>query len=251
MVEVKKLSAGYGDVTILKELSFSAASGSVTVLLGPNGCGKSTLLKSLCGILPVQGGDIVVDGQSVCNLEPRFLAQKIAYLPQNRPIPQITVSRMVLHGRFPYLNYPRRYRAEDYAAANQAMDQMGILDLKDCSLQKLSGGQRQKVYIAMALAQDTPVILLDEPTTFLDAAHQLQMMKQAKDLSRAGKSVILVSHDLTMALQNADQVIVMEQGRNVVSGTAEDVFETGCLDHVFGISVRRIQTDHGWHYYYI
>jgi len=101
------------------------------------------------------------------------------------------------------------------------------------------------------LAQDTPVILLDEPTTFLDAAHQLQMMKQAKDLSRAGKSVILVSHDLTMALQNADQVIVMEQGRNVVSGTAEDVFETGCLDHVFGISVRRIQTDHGWHYYYI
>ena len=162
MVEIKNLSAGYSSVPVLNDVSFSAAEGQVTVLLGPNGCGKSTLLKSLCGILPIRNGDVLVDGCSVLELEQKQLAQKIAYLPQDRPIPQISVGRMVLHGRFPYLSYPRRYRAEDYAAADRAMAQIGILDLADCPMHTLSGGQRQMLAIARAIMADPKLIICDE-----------------------------------------------------------------------------------------
>ena len=127
---------------------------------------------------------------------------------------------------------------------------MHIADLADKSLERLSGGQRQKVYIAMALAQNTQVILLDEPTTYLDVAHQLQMMRQAKALSAEGKIVVMVLHDISLALQTADQIVLMNQGRVVTAGTPEAVFETGALDRVFGVKIGRIQTEQGWHYYY-
>ena len=145
-------------------------------------------------------------------LSGRELAKKVAFLPQNRTVPEITVKNLVLHGRFPYLSYPRRYRQEDLAAAEAAMKKMGIPELADRNLSTLSGGQRQKVYIAMALAQDTPVVLLDEPNTFLDIAHQLQLMEQARTLAADGKTVVLVSHrKSTMGI--ADTVYSVEHGR--------------------------------------
>lgn len=250
MLEIRNLSAGYPGKMVLKQINLTLEPGTITVLLGPNGCGKSTLLKTLCGILPAHGGTVTMDGESILDLPSRLLAQKIAYLSQSRPVPDITVRRMVLHGRFPYLSYPRRYRKEDYAAAETAMEEMQISDLADTPLQNLSGGQRQKVYIAMALAQNTPVILMDEPTTYLDAAHQLQMMKQAKALRAEGKTVLLVLHDLSLALQVADQAAVLCEGEILATGTSEFVFQSGSLNRVFGVNLERVQTPNGWHYYY-
>ena len=250
MLEIRDLCAGYPGKTVLNRVNLTLQSGTVTVLLGPNGCGKSTLLKTLCGILPVSHGEVLLNGEPVLKLPSRLLAQKVAYLAQSRPVPDITVGRMVLHGRFPYLSYPRHYRKEDHAAAEAAMEQMQISDLADTLLPYLSGGQRQKVYIATALAQNAPVILMDEPTTYLDAAHQLQMMKQAKTLSAEGKTVVLVLHDLSLALQVADQAALLSDGQIVAAGTPDEVFSTGYLERVFGVKLGRVQTPVGWHYYY-
>ena len=250
MLEVNNLSAGYPGKPVLNQVDVTFEAGTITVLLGPNGCGKSTLLKSICGILPINAGAVMLDGEAILNLPSRLLAQKVAYLAQSRQVPDITVRRMVLHGRFPYLQYPRRYRKEDYAAAETAMAQMQLLDLADTQLTNLSGGQRQKVYIAMALAQNTPVILMDEPTTYLDVAHQLQMMQQAKTLRAEGKTVVMVLHDLSLALQVADRAVVLHDGQVAASGTPQAVFESGCLQHVFGVNMGRVETQTGWHYYY-
>ena len=210
MVEIQHLSAGYPGHPVLTDISLTFPAGKVTVLAGPNGCGKSTLLRAIAGILP-SNGEILLDGESVRALTSRQRARKIAFLPQNRTVPEITARRLVLHGRFPYLHYPRQYRQEDLAAADAALEALGISDLADRSLSSLSGGQRQKVYIAMALAQDTPVVLLDEPTAFLDIAHQLQLMELAKALAAKGKTVVLVLHDLTLALEHADSLVVMSR----------------------------------------
>lgn len=192
----------------------------------------------------------MMDGEDLLSLPGKALAQKVAYLSQERRIPDITVGRMVLHGRFPHLGYPRRYRAEDYAAAEAVMKQMGLTELAQEPLQRLSGGQRQKVYIAMALAQSTPVIALDEPTTYLDVHHQLQMMELAGRLATDGKTVIMVLHDLTLALQAADRLVVMEKGEIAAQGTAEEVFASRRIDSVFGVRLRRMETAEGWRYYY-
>jgi iron complex transport system ATP-binding protein len=170
-------------------------------------------------------------------------------LSQERRVPDITVERMVLHGRFPYLGYPRRYRKEDYAAARAAMERMALTELAEQPLQKLSGGQRQKVYLAMALAQDTPVVLLDEPVTYLDIGHQLQLMELVKELRREGKTVLMVLHDLPHAMAVADRVILMEQGRIVQQGTAEEICRGGEIERIFGAALRRVKTDDGWQYY--
>ncbi|MBQ7001306.1 MAG: ABC transporter ATP-binding protein [Oscillospiraceae bacterium] len=248
MLEIKNLTAGYAGKPVLQNLSLTIPAGQVTAVVGPNGCGKSTLLKVLAGILPGQGS-LLLQGQALDGLSSRERAQKIAYLPQNRTVPEITAGRLVLHGRFPYLSYPRRYRQEDYGAAERAMARLDILDLKDRDLTTLSGGQRQKVCIAMVLAQDTPVVLLDEPNTYLDIAHQLQMMAQAKLLAAEGKAVVLVLHDLAMALETADQLAVMENGTLLCQGDAETVFASGALRQAFGVAVNRIQTPDGWRYY--
>lgn len=250
MLEIKSLCAGYGGKTVLEQINLTIPAGAVTVIVGANGCGKSTLLKAVAGINPPTAGEILLDGLNLRSLDPRLLARQVAYLPQNRQVPEITAERLVLHGRFPYLSYPRRYRQEDLDIARQAMKTMKIEHLADCSITTLSGGQRQKVYIAMALAQDTPVVMLDEPTNFLDIAHQMQMMDQAKFLAGAGKTVVLVLHDLSMALRYGDHLAVMHRGKILIQGDGESVFHSGVLDTAFGVRVRRMETKDGWQYYY-
>jgi len=250
MLELCGLCAGYGAKQVLHDVSLDIPAGKVTVIVGPNGCGKSTLLKTLAGLLPKTSGTVRIDGQDTAKLSPRQLAQQLSYLPQDRQIPDITALRMVLHGRFPYLSYPRRYRQEDLEAARAAMEKMGIADLQDAPVSTLSGGTRQKVYIAMALAQDTPVILMDEPTTFLDISHQLQTMQQARQLAETGKTVVLVLHDLLLAMQHADRIAVMEDGRTVQAGSPETVLDSGCVERVFGVRLCRFRTECGWKYYY-
>ena len=211
MLEIRNLTAGYGGEPVLEDICLTIPRGKLTVIAGPNGCGKSTLLKAVAGILPAEG-KVLLGGQELQDLSSRERARRIAYLPQNRQIPEITAGRLVLHGRFPYLSYPRRYRRSDEEIARKAMETLGIWDLADRNLNALSGGQRQKVYIAMALAQDTPVVLLDEPNTFLDISHQKQMMDLAGQLASAGKSVVMVLHDLPLAMEYADVLAVLSRG---------------------------------------
>lgn len=249
MFEIRDLTAGYPGLSVLNYVNLDIPEGQVTVLAGPNGCGKSTLLKAIAGVLPGKR-ELYLGGEALHGLSARELARRIAFLPQNRPVPEITAQRLVLHGRFPWLGYPRRYRPEDLDIARQALERLGIADLAQRSVSSLSGGQRQKVYLAMALAQDTEVILLDEPTTFLDIRHQLQLHDLARGLAREGKTVVLVLHDLALALEKADRLVILENGAVAAQGTPEEVWEAACLTNIFGVEVRRIQTPDGWKYYY-
>ena len=249
MIQLQNISAGYGGPLVVQDVSLDLKAGEVLVLLGPNGCGKSTLLKVIAGLQPPAGGQVLVDGQPAASLTRRQLAQKVTYLPQSRTVPNITAYRMVLHGRFPYLSYPRRYRPEDHAAARRALEEVEAAQLAPLPVPTLSGGQRQKVYLAMALAQDTPVILLDEPTAYLDVAAQLEVTALARRLAGQGRAVALVLHDLPLALGGADRVALLEGGELAGLGRPEELFASGALDRVFGVSVRRVKTPEGWQYY--
>lgn len=250
MVELKHVCAAFSEREVLHDLSLTFQRGEVTVLLGPNGCGKSTLLRTVLGFVDRTGGEILLDGCPIEDFSPRKMARQIAYLPQSRPVPNITARRMVLHGRFPYLGYPRRYRKEDHAAVTGAMEKADAADLADRALPQLSGGERQRVYLAMALAQSTEAILMDEPTTYLDVRHQLEVMDLARRLAGEGKAVVLVLHDLCLALRCADKVAVLHNGRLQAFGTPEAVYDSGVLQRVFDVTVHRAWTGKGWRYYY-
>ena len=250
-MELRQLRAGYGEHMVLDGIDLALRPGEVLALLGPNGSGKSTLIRAALGLLPLAGGQVLIDGADAAALTPRQRAQKAAYLPQTRPVPNITALRMVLHGRFPHLTYPRRFRQEDYAAAMAALAQADAACLARRSMPELSGGQRQRVYLAMALAQDAPTLFLDEPTAFLDVSHQLEVGRLAGQLARQGKAVVLVLHDLPLALSTADRLAVLKGGRLLAVDGPEALCADGILNSVFGIELGRVMTDRGWRYYYL
>ena len=250
MIELQHVSAGYGSKLVVEDISLALRPGQVLTLLGPNGSGKSTLLRTIAGLHPMAGGQITVDGVPVKELTRRQMAQKITYMPQSRTIPNITARKMVLHGRGPYLSYPRRYRKEDYEAARRAMERSDAWELADSPVQSLSGGQRQKVYLAMAMAQETQTILMDEPTTYLDIQHQLSLMTVAQRMAGQGTAVVLVLHDLCLALRFSDRCVLLQEGQMVQQGSPEEVFQSGALDQVFQAHIRRVDTPNGWRYYY-
>ena len=251
MMELRQLRAGYGEHMVLDGIDLALRPGEVLALLGPNGSGKSTLIRAALGLLPLAGGQVLIDGADAAALSPRQRAQKAAYLPQTRPVPNITALRMVLHGRFPHLTYPRRFRQEDYAAAMAALEQADAACLARRPMPELSGGQRQRVYLAMALAQDAPTLFLDEPTAFLDVSHQLEVGRLAGQLARQGKAVVLVLHDLPLALSTADRLAVLKGGRLLAVDGPEALCADGILNSVFDIELGRVMTDRGWRYYYL
>ena len=250
-MELRQLRAGYGEHMVLDGVDLALRPGEVLALLGPNGSGKSTLIRAALGLLPLAGGQVLIDGADAAALSPRQRAQKAAYLPQTRPVPNITALRMVLHGRFPHLTYPRRFRQEDYAAAMAALEQADAACLARRPMPELSGGQRQRVYLAMALAQDAPTLFLDEPTAFLDVSHQLEVGRLAGQLARQGKAMVLVLHDLPLALSTADRLAVLKGGRLLAVDGPEALCADGILNSVFGIELGRVMTDRGWRYYYL
>lgn len=250
MIELESLCAGYPGRAVLKDVSLSFPAGRVVILVGPNGSGKSTLLRTALGLQPKTGGRVLLDGIPIEALTARQTALKAAYLPQSRAVPNITARRMVLHGRFPHLSFPRRYRAEDYRAAERALAWAGAEDIADRPMQELSGGQRQKVYLAMALAQETEMVFMDEPTTYLDVRHQIEVMAVAHRLAQDGKAVVLVLHDLCLAMRFADEIAVLSNGGLAYQGTPEAVCQDGILTRVFGAALERVETETGWRYYY-
>lgn len=249
MIELCNLSAGYGDTMVLHDISLSIRPGEVLILVGPNGCGKSTLLRATLGMLPKSGGEIRLDGQEISACSTRDIARKAALLTQSRGVPNITAYRMVLHARFPYLNYPRQYRQEDHQIVEDALRRMDAWEVRNRPMPTLSGGQRQKVYLAMVIAQQTQTVLMDEPTTYLDVSHQFRTMALARELAKEGKAVVMVLHDLPMALHNGDRIAVMEQGRMAGLGTPDEVFQSGVLNRVFHVNVFRADTRMGVRYF--
>lgn len=249
MIRISGLHVSLDGEEILKGVDAEFPAEKISVLIGPNGSGKSTTIKSVLRLVEPSSGEIVIDGKSIESYQQKELAQKVAYLPQSRNVPDISVRNMVMHGRFPYLSYPRRYRKEDHQKVDEALKVMGLTELAGRKMETLSGGQRQKAYMAMALAQDTDIIVMDEPTNFLDIKNQLELLKRARMLAGMGKTVIMILHDLESVLHCADHVILMGGGRVLKSGTAEEVLSSGEISEAFGVTVRFYTTEDGQHCY--
>lgn len=238
MIELKNIFVNYGKAKVLNELTLSIEKGKLISVIGINGSGKSTLLKAITGIVPLASGEITVDNLKTSEISRRELARKVAYLPQGKSVPDMTVGQMVLHGRFPHLSYPRRYSENDKRIAAEALEQAGISHLSDKPLSALSGGMRQNAYIAMALAQDADYILLDEPTSYLDIAHQLSLMKTLRSLADSGKGIITVMHDLPLAFGFSDEIAVVDKGKIAAFDSPENVCESGIIKKIFGVELK-------------
>lgn len=249
MITVSGLKAGYEGEEILHGVDVSLPHGKISVVIGPNGSGKSTLLRTIMRLVPVLSGNIFLDSTPLEQFSRQELARRIAYLPQSRNIPDITVNRMVMHGRFPYLSYPRQYSKEDHRIVRESLETVGLTDLAHAKMETLSGGQRQKAYLAMVLAQDTDVILMDEPTTWLDIRNQLEMMDFVRKLADNGKTVLMVLHDFESVLRIADHVILMESGNIRAAGTAGEVLLSPETGKAFGLKVGFYRTEDGEHCY--
>ena len=250
MIELKNTVSGYGGKRVLDSVSLAFPKGKLISLIGANGSGKSTLLKTVAGIIKADSGEIFVDGESTDTLSRRDRAKKIAYLAQGRSVPDMTVEQMVLHGRFPHLGYPRRYSEKDRKIAGDALRQMKIEQLADRPLSSLSGGMRQKAYIAMALTQDTDYILLDEPTTYLDISNQVELMHILRSLADAGKGIVAVMHDLELAFGFSDSIAVLKDGAIAACDTPESICKAGSVRDVFGVELQYAPETGLYHYGY-
>jgi iron complex transport system ATP-binding protein len=239
---VENLTLGYGDRTVIDALDLTVPAGRITAIVGPNACGKSTLLRSMSRLLAPRDGHVLLDGKSVHRTPAKELARTLGLLPQSPIAPDgITVTDLVGRGRQPHQALFSRWSAADDQAVADALDATQTAELADRSVDELSGGQRQRVWIAMALAQQTDVLLLDEPTTFLDVAHQIEVLDLLTDLNRTrGTTIVMVLHDLNLAARYSDHLIAIENGRIHASGGPAEVLTEDCVRAVFGIDSRVI-----------
>ncbi|MCE7481000.1 MULTISPECIES: ABC transporter ATP-binding protein [Actinomycetes] len=249
MTEAHTLTAegvtlAYGDRTIIEGLDLRVAPGKITSIVGANGCGKSTLLRSLARLLSPASGQIVLDGKSVHSRPTKEVARVLGLLPQSPIAPEgIAVADLVGRGRHPHQKVLARWTAHDYEVVADALAATGIADLADRSVDELSGGQRQRVWIAMALAQETDILLLDEPTTFLDVAHQVEVLDLLTDLSVSrGTTIVMVLHDLNLAARYSDELVAMRGGQVHALGAPDDILTHTLVEEVFGMA-NQITTD--------
>ncbi|MFS0575749.1 ABC transporter ATP-binding protein [Sporosarcina sp. 179-K 3D1 HS] len=231
------LHIGYDERLIVKNLSIHIPDHKITTIIGPNGCGKSTLLKTMTRIIPQQAGTIVLDGADISKEHTKVLAKKMAILPQTpESASGLTVGELVSYGRFPYQTGFGRLTKKDYEVIDWSLEVTGTKDFKFRPVDSLSGGQRQRVWIAMALAQETDIIFLDEPTTYLDMAHQLEVLELLQTLNvEQDRTIVMVLHDLNQAARFADYIIAMKDGEIVKAGTCEEVIHRDVLKQVFHI----------------
>lgn len=237
MIVAKDIQVGYEDQIVINELSVQIPKGKITTIIGPNGCGKSTLLKTLARILKTRKGVVYLDKQILHETSSMEIARKMAILPQTAEAPAgLTVKELVTYGRFPHQSRFGRLKKGDLEAIDWAIEVIQLSALQDRSIEALSGGQRQKVWIAMALAQDTEVIILDEPTTYLDMSHQLDVLHLLEKLNQHhNKTIIMVLHDLNHASRFSHHLIAMRDGNIIISGHPTEVMTQQYLQKIFQI----------------
>lgn len=227
----------YEQRTISTNLSVRIPDGAFTVIVGPNACGKSTLLRALSRLLVPSEGQVILDQQSIGELPAREVARRLGLLPQSATAPEgIRVLDLVARGRYPHQSFLRQWSQADELAVEEAMAATRVSELAERLLDELSGGQRQRVWVAMALAQQTPILLLDEPTTFLDVAHQIELLDLLADLNTQGRTIVAVLHDLNQACRYASHVIAMRDGAIVAQGAPGEIFTEQLVEEVFGLA---------------
>ncbi|MBY0052119.1 ABC transporter ATP-binding protein [Brevibacillus agri] len=233
----QKLDIGYGELSIVKDLNISIPSGKITALVGANGSGKSTILKTLARIMKPSGGQVFLDGKSIHQQSTKEVAKQLAILPQNPTAPDgLTVSELVTYGRFPHQKGFGSLTKEDKEIVQWAISMTGMVDFYDRPVDQLSGGQRQRAWIAMALAQGTDILFLDEPTTFLDMAHQLEVLKLLQKLNEEeNRTIVMVVHDLNHATRYAQHMVAISRGTVMAEGTPAEVMTPEMLRKVFNI----------------
>ncbi|RFA15407.1 hypothetical protein B7R21_05175 [Subtercola boreus] len=237
------LRVGYDKRTIIHGLDIQIPDDSFTVIVGPNACGKSTLLRSLARVLAPTAGSVVLDGRDIAKYPSKEVARRVGLLPQTSVAPDgITVLDLVSRGRFPHQSMLRQWSVDDESAVAEALAATNVTELSGRSVDELSGGQRQRVWVAMALAQQTPILLLDEPTTYLDIAHQVELLDLFSRLNReSGHSLVAVLHDLNQAARYATHLVAMKDGRVVREGAPNDIVTAELVEHVFGLRCRIIE----------
>lgn len=234
-IETKQLTLSYGDSIIIDELDLAIPKGEITVFIGGNGCGKSTLLRSIARLLKPKSGEIVLNGKEIAKLSSKDVAKQMAVLPQGPIAPEgLTVLQLVKQGRYPYQTWLKQWSSEDEEKVYQALEATGLLDLKERSVDSLSGGQRQRAWIAMTLAQDTDFILLDEPTTYLDMTHQIEILDLLFELNeRENRTIVMVLHDLNLACRYAHNIVAVKDKKIAAMGKPEDVVTRALVKKVF------------------
>lgn len=231
------LTLAYEQKVIARDLSVQIPDRKFTVIIGPNACGKSTLLRSLCRLLRPRSGQVLLDGQDIHQMETKALARQLGLLPQHAIVPEgISVADLVARGRYPHQSLLRQWSEADHQAVEAAMAATNVSDLAQRSVDELSGGQRQRVWVAMVLAQQTPLLLLDEPTTWLDIAHQIELLDLFRELNQQhGHTLVAVLHDLNQACRYADHLIVMRAGAIVAQGKPAEIISAALVQQVFGM----------------
>jgi iron complex transport system ATP-binding protein len=240
-LRAQELSVGYGERDVLTHVDVPLPEGQITAIVGANACGKSTLLRTFARLLTPRHGTVLLDGAAITSLPTREVARRLGFLPQS-PVPPegLTVEDLVHRGRFPHRKLGRRTTAEDREKVAWALEATGVADLAQRPLDQLSGGQRQRAWIAMALAQDTPILLLDEPTTYLDLAHQLEVLDLLADLNAQGRTIGIVLHDLNHACRYAHHLVALKQGRVYAAGAPAEIVDETLVKQVFGLDSRVI-----------
>jgi iron complex transport system ATP-binding protein len=235
------ITVGYGDRTVIDQLDVAIPPGVITTIIGPNGCGKSTLLRTLTRLLKPAGGTVVLDGEDIGRLRTRDVAKKLGLLPQAPVAPEgLTVADLVARGRHPHQSWLRQWSSDDADVVRRALAMTGVADLADRAVDSLSGGQRQRVWISMTLAQGTDLLLLDEPTTYLDLAHAIDVLDLVDDLHESGCTVVMVLHDLNLATRYSDNLVVMRSGAILAQGHPRDVITAELLYEAFGLRAKVI-----------
>jgi iron complex transport system ATP-binding protein len=236
-IETKNLTLSYGDTLIINELDLKIPKGEITVFIGGNGCGKSTLLRSIARLLKPKAGSIILDGNAIAKQSTKEIAKKMAILPQSPSAPEgLTVLQLVKQGRYPYQSWLKQWTEEDEKKVHDALQATSLLDLQERTVDSLSGGQRQRAWIAMTLAQDTDIILLDEPTTYLDMTHQIEILDLLFELNeKENRTIVMVLHDLNLACRYAHNVVAIKNQTIYAQGKPEYIVNCNLVKEVFGM----------------